>query len=253
MIPKKIWQTHEPEFSQLPSNLQGYAETWKSLNPEYTHNYVSATERSAFVRDTFNAEIYSIYESLPVNVMKADMWRLLVTYFEGGIYVDMDSVCNLPIDEWILKDKSFIVGPEHTDSFVTSTFACSKEHPIMGNVIENMIANLRNADYSSPHIVHRYTGPWMFTRYVLEFLDLRPSDLQRECAMINASDRAIEEGFFMFCGDQFSMFTKIAATHMYGAADLSASGHPYWVKHHLCAEDINTVDIHIANREWRGW
>ena len=253
MIPKIIWQTHEVGMEDLPLVLQQHIGTWKKLNPEYKHVYMNAREREEFVQKNFSSNIFKIYSSLPLNVMKADMWRLLVTYLHGGIYVDSDSSCNMPIDSWLPSDKSFVVGAEGPTSFVTSTFACSPKHPIMAHVIRNMIKNLESADYSLPHIVHRYTGPWVFSRYILECINNTPYDLSSKCLEINNSLGARIYGFYMFCGDEYDMFTQIAITHFYGDADLSESGHPYWAKHELCKNDLETVDIHISNREWRGW
>jgi mannosyltransferase OCH1-like enzyme len=253
MIPKIIWQTHEPDVHDLTPILQQHIGTWKTLNPEYKHAYMNATEREEFVQKNFSRKIFEIYVSLPLNIMRADMWRLLVTYFYGGIYVDSDSRCNSPIDSWMPDGKSFVVGAEHGDSFVTSTFACSPKHPIMAHVVKNMIKNLESADYSLPHIVHRYTGPWVFSRYVLEFIGVKPHDLSLECSDINLSPGATKHGFYMFCGNEYDMFTKIAITHFYGDADISESGHPYWAEHELCKNDLQTVNIHASNREWRGW
>lgn len=214
---------------------------------------MNATEREEFVRTNFFGEVFDIYINLPLNVMRADMWRLLVTYLHGGIYVDSDSRCNIPIELWLPTDKSFVVGAEGPTSFVTSTFACTPRHPIISHVIKNMVKNLKSADYSLTHIVHRYTGPWMFLRYVLEFVDMKPHDLYLNCFEINNSPAAKTYGFYMFCGNEYLMFVNIAIKHFYGHADISESGHPYWANHELCKNDLQTVDIHISNREWRGW
>ena len=56
-----------------------------------------------FIRDNFSDEVFVVYNSLPLGIMRADMWRLAVMYVHGGIYADTDTECIKCIDE-LLKD-----------------------------------------------------------------------------------------------------------------------------------------------------
>jgi len=104
VIPKIIWQTHEPEYSDLKDYQLNVISTWKNLNPGWEHRYVSAKERKETVKN-FDSFLYECYlESNGVN--QSDVWRLIAMYEHGGVYADMDSVCIMPIDDVILKKYS---------------------------------------------------------------------------------------------------------------------------------------------------
>jgi len=94
-VPKIIWQTHNYEFDKLPDNFKMVIKTWKNLNPGWEHRYVSHNQRE----ETFKQHpfLFSLYQNLQP-MYQADLWRYLVTYQNGGVYSDMDSVCIQPLD-----------------------------------------------------------------------------------------------------------------------------------------------------------
>lgn len=96
MIPKIIWQTHEWKYEDLPLNFRGTIKTWKNLNPEWEHRYVDAEQREKDIKE-YNHILHRFY-LLADKVTQADIWRYVITYTNGGVYADMDSVCFSPLD-----------------------------------------------------------------------------------------------------------------------------------------------------------
>lgn len=94
-FPKIIWQTHNHKKEWLPDHLNKIAATWKNLNPGWDYRYVNQVERDEKVRQY--PEIYEMYKYRPP-IIQSDIWRIIVTYEEGGCYNDMDSVCVKPLD-----------------------------------------------------------------------------------------------------------------------------------------------------------
>lgn len=257
MIPKIIWQTHAPEFNQLPKNIVQYVNTWKNLNPEYEYRYMSDTQCLEFVKNYFDKDIYQTFKSVPVPVMKADLWRLLVTYRFGGVYSDLDTICLKPIKTWMLENKSFIVGREHADTLSPATFAAAKGSKILEYVIGEIIKNLKNINFKDSFIVHRYTGAWAFTRYIFDFLKIQPKNIIEEAEQITNSQSSIENGFYLFYNDKVNMFLDTAVEHRHGVASLNELGYEYWAYHALCINDMTSPEvytkIHEDNKKWRGW
>jgi len=71
----------------------------RELNPRYELiTYDDDMSRRFVVRHY--PEWVSLYDSLDVPVMRADMWRYLVLHHYGGVYLDGDVDCKKPIDEW---------------------------------------------------------------------------------------------------------------------------------------------------------
>ena len=57
-----------------------------------------------FVNQHFIGEISELYNKLNIIVAKVDFWRYLVLYKYGGIYLDMDSSIDKPLNELICSN-----------------------------------------------------------------------------------------------------------------------------------------------------
>jgi hypothetical protein len=108
-IPKIIWQTHNYEYEDLPVPLKKIAQTWKNLNPDWEHRYVSHTQREEIIK---KYPILWNYYPTQDGVCQADIWRYVVTYEHGGVYADMDSICTEPISYCLsnLEDAEIFVS-----------------------------------------------------------------------------------------------------------------------------------------------
>ena len=93
-IPKIIWQTHNYEYEDLPVHYKKIAQTWKNLNPDWEYRYVSYSERKEIIKKYPTIWKYYVAQD---PVCQADIWRYIVTYENGGVYADMDSVCTKSI------------------------------------------------------------------------------------------------------------------------------------------------------------
>lgn len=148
MIPKIIWQTYKT--STPPLIFLDSVHTWLIKNPEYKWYYFDDDKCQQFIRDHFNDEFYKMYTSLPIGVMKADVWRVAVVYTYGGVYADLDTTCIKPITDWV-KDKDLVVGVETEHGSINNyVFAASPKHPALYTVLEEFL-NI----YNSPGYLYK--------------------------------------------------------------------------------------------------
>lgn len=112
MISKTIWQTYETPIDQLPSKAQESLQTWKNLNPDWSHGYMSGDDREDFFRTEFGGEVFDTYMKYPMGVMKAGLWRFAILYKNGGVYADLDTECVNPIDTWLDQQYDMILDLE---------------------------------------------------------------------------------------------------------------------------------------------
>ena len=110
MIPKNIFQSWYT--LNLDPVVQQHINIMKLMNPDYTHKIYTDEEIDAFVNENFKGEIADCYNKLNIIVAKVDFWRYLVLYKYGGIYLDMDSSINKPLDELIKEDDNAIITAE---------------------------------------------------------------------------------------------------------------------------------------------
>lgn len=122
------------------------------------------------------------YQALPFPVLKADVWRYLVIYREGGVYTDVDTYCRVPIHEWLasaptttwtgVSKVQLLLGYEIPDPHPTLcqwTFAAAPRHPLMAMVLTQLRRNLRQFVVTGCKVrtmkdVLDITGPHLFGR-----------------------------------------------------------------------------------------
>jgi hypothetical protein len=155
MIPKIIWQTHEKPFEDLEPFQKNIIGTWKNLNPGWEHMYVDSNQRKEHVKQ-YSSTLYKIYK-ISNGSSQSDIWRTLVTYNNGGVYADMDSVCTMPLDDMIEKHyngEDIICSPEgfqtNPNTINSSNFAATKNSKTLKMAIDNATSEckefLKNKD-----------------------------------------------------------------------------------------------------------
>ncbi|EPS45108.1 hypothetical protein H072_874 [Dactylellina haptotyla CBS 200.50] len=111
-FPKHIYQTWKS--IALPSDDAYHRQrSWSSKNP--SHEYTLLTDATAlkYVEDNFNSTdpfIVHLFANFPQRIVAADLLRYLIAYKSGGLYTDIDTECNKPIDTWLPQAVSVLPG-----------------------------------------------------------------------------------------------------------------------------------------------
>lgn len=165
MIPKKIYQTHKSmDFVQNNSSLYTCYLTWEADG--YEHVFYNDEEADEFMKENFK-EIYEVYTNLPLPIMKADLWRYCIIYFYGGIYADMDTkFIGTDLDSLFQKKSELILTTEypHDSTLCQWVFAAPRGSVLLRSVIEESVKRIKECkDFKFEHMVHKLTGPDVFT------------------------------------------------------------------------------------------
>ena len=165
MIEKNIFQSwHTKKLHPL---VQKKIDNFKQMNSEYTYYLYDDNDMDVFVNEHFNGEIAECYNKLNIIVAKVDFWRYLVLYKYGGIYLDMDSSIEKPLDELIKDNEQAIITAEgNPNLYVQWALIFSKEHPILKRTIELVCNNIKNNSY--PNNIHKMSGPTVYTKSINE-------------------------------------------------------------------------------------
>jgi hypothetical protein len=143
MIPKKIFQTHEWDYEDLPENFKKLSNTWKNLNPGWDYIYHNKDERANFILKYYP----HLYDGFICDsgIFQADVWRYCIIHKYGGVYADVDSICVKPLDymlesysgEDLLAMDEKSVGPilQGKGYVNNSNFAAIKGSKILEKVI----------------------------------------------------------------------------------------------------------------------
>jgi GR25 family glycosyltransferase involved in LPS biosynthesis len=120
-----------------------------------------------YVNENFPGEISTCFNRLNIIVPKIDFWRYLILYKTGGIYLDVDSNINLPLDNLIRpEDQAIITAENNYNTYVQWALIFEKEHPILERTIEFICQNIKNNSY--PNNVFETTGPQVYSKAIGE-------------------------------------------------------------------------------------
>lgn len=197
-LPRVLHQTHRTK--RLPPALAGNVEHLRRLNPEWTHKLYDDADIRRFIGQEYGADFLSFYDRISPKYMaaKIDLFRYLKIYKEGGVYLDIKSTFDRPIEDSISVDDRYVLakwrnrpGEEHAGfglhaelrhlpggEFQQWHLIAAPGHPFLRRVIERVLANI---DAYRPWRqgvgqkgVLRTTGPIAYTLAMEEILDRHP-------------------------------------------------------------------------------
>lgn len=164
-IPKIIYQTWKTK--NLDQKLQNVIDKIQKLNPDYKIILFDDNDIENWIKENFKNEIIlNTFKKIKVGAGKADFWRYLILYMNGGIYLDIDSNITKPLNELIKENDMAIISREKnsgTSSFVQWCLMFAPKHPILLRAINMCIYNINNK--ISNNLVE-ITGPVVFTNAV---------------------------------------------------------------------------------------
>jgi len=144
-IPRIIHQTYfdditKEKFPQLV-RLQN---SWKASGWEYRF-YSDDTARN-YIRTNYPERFVSVFDTLLPGAYKADFFRYLVLFREGGIYADIDVMLDANLDQFITPDLSFFAPIDSVGVYADESFCLwngligsAPAHPALANAIEWMV------------------------------------------------------------------------------------------------------------------
>ncbi len=178
-IPNTIYMTNKTK----KCTLDIYISIWITLllNPQYTFIFMDDDDCKQFINKHFDKEISQIFQTINNGAMKSDLWRYMIIYKNGGIYMDADATCFLPFDSYIRQQDTFIANQLKQNYYSQWFFGSKKNNPILKDVLDDCIENLkRKRDGSVFHL----TGPLIFNKSIINYnIVIRTFALRYGCAV----------------------------------------------------------------------
>lgn len=186
-IPRLIHQTFRSR--NLPLELLDNVQKIKSMNPGWTHQIHDDADIEAFILAVYGRRVLRYYHRInpKYGAARADLFRYLLLYKYGGVYLDIKSTLNKPLDTILLPDDRYVLsqwqnkaGEAHAGwgqasdlldvpggEFQQWHIVAVPGHPFLRAVIENVLSNI---DRYNPWLhgtgssgVFRVTGPVAYT------------------------------------------------------------------------------------------
>jgi len=194
-IAKIIHQTCKNPDS-LDNAISANIEALKQRNPSWEYRIYSDAEVLAYIKQHLGNSVYGLLQRLnpEYGVILADLFRYLVIYNEGGVYLDIKSGALKPLDE-VIKDTDIYLlsqwrnklGEEFTGAglFPELTrvpggelqqwhIVAAAGHPFLAAVIRQVIQNIESYDSRWTGVgflgVMRLSGPICYTLSIMPLL-----------------------------------------------------------------------------------
>lgn len=160
-IPKIIWQTNYTNKVTLPIYINYLFNRW--INSDFEYRYMGHEEREVFMIKHAVKEVSDAFLQLTDGAAQADLWRLFVLNYYGGVYMDIDAHSVWRISDMINeKDEyCFLLNKEHyTNYFIAST----PNNKYLQKAIELIVENIKQKNIEQG--VYTLTGPVVLNRSI---------------------------------------------------------------------------------------
>lgn len=167
-IPKIIFRTSKHKLEHLADTIKNLYIDELIENDGYTLFYFDDEDCEKFIEDYKNLDLIIAFDKLNAGAYKADLFRYLVLYVYGGIYMDFSMRSLVKLDD-IIKSYETILVKDLDASLggIYNAFMCSKKgNPLFIETIQLCIENIKNEVYFDN--VWELTGPLALKKVLLK-------------------------------------------------------------------------------------
>lgn len=201
-IPRIIHQIGtRPAFQnrELPQILQENVDRLRAMNPGWEYRFYDDDDIAEFLQQHYPPSVWNAFQRIDpkYGAARADLFRYLLLYKLGGVYLDIKSSTTRPLDEVIHPDDRFIVSQWHTADGKYAVWGelhdvrhvpggeyqqwhimCAPGHPFLKAVIEQVLSNIGKyypyLHQTGKNGVLRLTGPAPYTVAIERILARHP-------------------------------------------------------------------------------
>lgn len=171
-IPKVIYRTGRYKLNELPDEVLALYERELAENPEYTLFYFDDEDCEKLIADTMDAEVLKSYQTLIPSAFKADLWRYVVLYVYGGVYIDFTMHTLVPYNDIVKHYRRQIYVRDACDicGVYNAFMATIPESELLKKAIEQVCENVAKRKKGVGAL--DVTGPTMLGRIFKNKLSL---------------------------------------------------------------------------------
>ena len=115
----QTWKT-----SEVPVHWKKAQQSVISMNPNWKYTLLTDDDNDSIVKQYF-PDFYPYYISFPYPIQRADAVRYCALYLYGGIYLDLDYICNKSFDSIKLTAEVGLIKSNNTPGIFTNSFFIS--------------------------------------------------------------------------------------------------------------------------------
>jgi len=170
MIPKIIHQTWKVKV--IPDGWKDAVTSCKRVNNGFKYLLWTHESMDTFVK-TYYSGFYKVYKLYKYDIQRCDAFRYLLLYKYGGVYLDLDMICNKELDKFVHYDLVFARSSNVETYFTNAFFMVVPNHPFFKYCIKHLYENKDNYKYFGKHLHVMYSaGPAFLTDMVNNYKNI---------------------------------------------------------------------------------
>lgn len=192
VIPLNIYLTWGTK--QLPTKMQENVDKMKKVNPEFNIQLFDDNDCRKFIKNNFNKDILTAFDTLKPGAYKADLWRLCILYINGGIYIDIKLNCINNFKFIALTEKEHLVidtpdnWKEGEIGLWNGLMVVKPKNILFLKCINKINKNVKNKNYDFSELYP--TGPGLLGEEYIKMLRGNESTIESE---LNKLDLCLED------------------------------------------------------------
>jgi mannosyltransferase OCH1-like enzyme len=173
LIPKVIIQTSNYNNNK---NIYHYNSIMSliELNPEYSYKIFNDDECRLFIKNNLNKisllnnelesiNILNAYDLLIPGALKADLFRYVYLYLNGGCYFDCKIIIKKPLNKIIKSDDKLLLSLNSNNMLYNGIIFIEKKNNEMLKCLDSCVSNILSKNKG--HDPHSITGNELFNFY----------------------------------------------------------------------------------------
>ena len=159
-------------------------EALQKRNPEWRYTRYSDADVDAFVEAHAWPELLEQYKRLTTPITRIDVFKYLLIYVRGGLYLDFKSTIIHPLDLVLVPDDSYILSQwtdplsreySNLDEYMQWFLIGEAGHPFLKAVLDDIVINIREYDPDvhgvDKNAVLHLTGPRTYSKSIRRIED----------------------------------------------------------------------------------
>jgi hypothetical protein len=141
-----VHQTFETRV--IPPLMNNAITTWKTMYPY--HHYHTTIDQIRFLTDHFDSRVINAYQSLLPGAFQADLWRVALLYYYGGIYADVKMVSVQSLEP-LLRNHDIIMCLDRRPRMIFNAIVATRSrHPFFKFLLDYLVHNIETRTYGQP-------------------------------------------------------------------------------------------------------
>ena len=167
-FPRNIFQTWKTDT--VPDKWKEGQQSVIKMNPNWKYTLLTDADNDKLVKDYF-PDFYHTFVTFQYPIQRADAIRYCVLYLFGGVYLDLDYICNKSFDDLVLEKQVGLTFSGNTKGIFTNSILLSqKGSEFWLMCIQKMQSPLLMYKKVSKHLRIMFsTGPMMLNNMAKQY------------------------------------------------------------------------------------